>query len=287
MVMDVIDLHVHSDRSDGSDTPARIVEFAAEAGCTAIALTDHDRVDGIAPARAAGARVGVDVVGGCETSCRTETGALHLLAYFVDDAEGPFQSALGELQETRRERNLALAERFADLGLPVTLEEMQREAGVGGVGRPHAAAVLARKGVVTSVQEAFDRWLARGRPAYVERRRLTAADAITLVRASGGVPVLAHPLTLESDLEELRRRVADLAVVGLGGLEAYYGRYPPATRDALARLAHDLGLVATGGSDYHGRYKPDLQIGTGRGDLEVPTTAIEALETERARWRAQ
>jgi predicted metal-dependent phosphoesterase TrpH len=282
-VVAVIDLHVHSDRSDGTDTPERVIELAAEAGCTAIALTDHDRLDGIAEARAAGARRGVEVVAGCETSCRTEAGTLHLLAYFVEDAEGPFQAALSELRDTRRERNVALGERFAELGLPVTFDEMQDEAGAGGVGRPHAAAVLVRKGVVASAQEAFDRWLAKGRPAYVERRRLAASDAMALVRASGGVPVLAHPLTLELDWEDLRRRVAELAELGLGGLEAYYGRYPPETRDALAGLAHDLRLVATGGSDYHGRYKPDLRIGVGRGDLEVPLHAIDELEAERAR----
>ncbi len=277
----MIDLHVHSDRSDGSDPPARLAELAAAAGCTAFAVTDHDRLDGIAPARARGRELGVEVVGGCETSCATPEGSLHLLAYFVEDGDGPLQDRLAETVRWRDDRNRRLAARLGELGLPVTLAEMEAEAGGTGAGRPHAAAVLVRKGVVASVQEAFDTWLARGRPAYVERPRLDPAEAIGLVRASGGVAVLAHPFSLAPEVANLEATVGALAGMGLGGLEAVYGRYSPAQREALAGLARRHDLVATGGSDYHGTYKPDLQVGTGRGDLAVPDAVLAELEGRR------
>jgi predicted metal-dependent phosphoesterase TrpH len=284
----VIDLHTHSTVSDGSDSPARVAELAAAAGCTAFALTDHDRLDGVEEARARGRELGVEVVTGCELSCSITPfghgagtgGTIHMLAYFVD-GDGPLGEELVRLQHTRDDRNLRLADRLGELGLPVTLEEMEAEAAGEGVGRPHAAAVLVAKGVVDSVQEAFDRYLARGRPGYVERERLTAEEGVALVRASGGVAVLAHPRSLTSDLAELEAAVGGLAALGLSGLEADYGRYSAEERADLAALAHRHGLVATGGSDYHGTYKPDLSVGTGRGDLCVPGQALDELAARR------
>ena len=158
---------------------------------------------------------------------------------------------------------------------------MQTEAGGTGAGRPHVAAVLVRKDLVASIQEAFDRWLARGRPAYVEKERLAPGEALRLARASGGVPVLAHPLTLEQTPTELERTVAELAGLGLQGLEAIYGRYSPDQRAGLADMAARHGLAVTGGSDHHGTYKPDLHVGVGRGDLDVPDALLEALAARR------
>lgn len=277
----MIDLHVHTDRSDGTDSPVRVAELAAAAGCAAIAITDHDRLDGIDPARRRAHALGVDVVEGCETSCKTATGTLHLLAYFVTDGDGPFQDELVQLRTWRQERNALLADRLAELGLPVTLDEMQEEAGGEGVGRPHAAAVLVRKGFVGTVQEAFETWLSDGKPAYVEGRRLTPERAIALVRASGGVAVLAHPLSLGLADSDLDGAVGELAQLGLSGLEAIYGRYTPEERDRLASLARAHDLVATGGSDYHGAYKPELHIGTGRGDLHVADGVLDDLAARR------
>jgi predicted metal-dependent phosphoesterase TrpH len=277
----VIDLHVHTDRSDGTDSPARVAELAAAAGCRSIAITDHDRLDGVEPARTRAQTLGVDVVGGCETSCRAATGTLHLLAYFVEDGDGPLQDELAELRQWRQERNTMLADRLADLGLPVTLEDMQEEAGGQGVGRPHAAAVLVRKGVAGSVQEAFDTWLGDGKPGYVEGRRPAPDRVIGLVRASGGVAVLAHPLSLGLAWPDLDRAVGELARLGLSGLEAIYGRYSEDERTRLTALAKAHDLVATGGSDYHGAYKPDLRLGTGHGDLHVPEAVLTDLAARR------
>jgi hypothetical protein len=278
----VIDLHTHSTVSDGSDQPADIPKLAAEAGCTAVALTDHDRLDGVSEAAAAAAALGVELVPGCELSCEVPTGTMHVLVYFVEAGEGPLQDELVRLQVARDTRNQRMATKLADeLGLPITLEEIEAEAGGKGVGRPHVAAVLVRKGVATSVQDAFDRFLAKGQPGYVDKDRLYPADALRLARASGGVPVLAHPRSLELEPGPLESAVAELAGLGLAGLEAIYGRYDPDQREGLRALAARQGLVVTGGSDHHGTYKPDLRVGTGRGDLDVPETALEELRERR------
>lgn len=278
----MIDLHTHSTISDGSETPARVVELAALAGCRAVALTDHDRLDGIAVARDAAQRLGVELVAGCEVSCAWERGTLHLLAYFVEPGVGALQEELVRLQGDRDDRNRALVARLVDLGLPVSDEEVQAEAGGIGAGRPHIAAVLVRAGVVGSIQEAFDLYLGKGGGAYVSKARLAPARAIGLALASGALPVLAHPGTLGLDAPGTRSAVSELVELGLVGVEAYYGRYGAAQRTELAGLAADLGIVATGGSDYHGTYKPDLSVGTGNGDLDVPDVALVALRERLA-----
>ena len=276
----MIDLHTHSTVSDGTESPERVAELAAHAGCSAFALTDHDGLGGVGRAAAAAASLGVRFVPGCEISC-PHSGTLHLLVYFVAEGNGPLQDALVRLQEIREERNRAMATRLAELGLPVTYEELAAEAGGVGVGRPHAAAVLVRKGVVESVQEAFDCYLAKGRPGYVEKERLPVADAVRLARGSGGVAVLAHPLSLNLTLSDLDAAVGELAELGVAGIEAVYGRYSVEERAALTAMAERWGLVPTGGSDYHGAYKPDLAVGVGRGDLDVPDDVVDRLEARR------
>ncbi|HEX2064065.1 MAG TPA: PHP domain-containing protein [Acidimicrobiales bacterium] len=277
----MIDLHTHSTVSDGSDAPARIPELAAEAGCTAVALTDHDRLDGVAEARARAGELGVDLVPGCELSCAFGPGTMHVLVYFLEPGDGPLQDALEGLQQERDARNRQMAERLSQLGLPVTYEDLEEESGGTGTGRPHMAAVLVRKGVVSTVGEAFEKWLAKGKAGYVEKRRLPPSDAIALARASGAVPVLAHPLSLELDPGPLEATVIQLREMGLAGVEAIYGRYSPEERADLAAMAARNRLVATGGSDHHGTYKPDLKVGLGQGDLDVPDDVLGQLADRR------
>jgi predicted metal-dependent phosphoesterase TrpH len=277
----VIDLHTHSTVSDGSDPPARIAELAAAAGCRAFALTDHDRLDGVSVAATRATELDLEFIPGCELSCEVGSGTMHVLVYWLSDSPGPLQDELVRLQEARDTRNQRMAVLLQSLGLPVTYDELQAEAGGTGAGRPHVAAILVRKGVVGSVQEAFDVWLAKGRPAYVEKERLLPADALRLARQSGAVPVLAHPLSLQVGAAELDRRVGELTDLGLQGLEAIYGRYSPSDRDGLVSLAAGHGLAVTGGSDHHGTYKPDLHVGVGRGDLDVPDSVLEDLAARR------
>jgi len=272
----VVDLHTHSTVSDGSDTPEEVVALAAKAGLSALALTDHDRQDGIAAARKKAAEAGIELVAGTEISCN-HSGTMHMLVYFLEPGEGPLQDELLRLQVARDNRNDELIARLAALGLPVTMEELEAESGGGGAGRPHVAAVLVRKGLASSVQDAFDRWLGKGRPAYVEKERLDPLPAIALALQSGALPVLAHPLSLGLSPAELERAVGELAEAGLVGLESIYGRYKPPERASLAVMAAQAGLAITGGSDHHGSYKPDLTVGTGQGDLHVPDGALEAL----------
>ncbi len=170
-----------------------------------------------------------------------------------------------------------MADRLGQLGLPVTYDEIQAEAGGMGAGRPHIAAILVRKGIVGGIQEAFDTWLAKGRPAYLDKERLAADVAVRLAVASGGVAVLAHPLSLGLAPAETAATVAELVGYGLAGVESIYGRYSVEQRQAMAALAGAHGLVATGGSDHHGTYKPDLQVGIGRGDLNVPDQVLDQL----------
>ncbi|HEX3539700.1 MAG TPA: PHP domain-containing protein [Acidimicrobiales bacterium] len=272
----MIDLHTHSTVSDGSDPPERIPELAHAAGCTAVALTDHDRVDGLAVAASVAAGLGLELVRGVEISCE-HPGTMHLLVYFVADGDGPLQDELARLQDARDNRNRRMAARLGELGLPVTYDEIQQEAGGMGAGRPHIASILVRKGVVGSIQEAFDVWLAKGQPAYMDKERLAPDVAVRLAVASGGVPVLAHPLSLGLSPAGTAATVAELADHGLAGVESIYGRYSPEERAAMAALARENGLVATGGSDHHGTYKPDLKVGVGRGDLDVPDSVLDDL----------
>ncbi|HXY42820.1 MAG TPA: PHP domain-containing protein [Acidimicrobiales bacterium] len=277
----MIDLHTHSTCSDGSDPPGRIVELAAEAGCTAVALTDHDGLSGIAPARAQALQVGIEFVPGCEVSCRFSPGTQHILCYFAEPGEGPLQDQLETLRLDRDTRNGRLIARLNELGIPITEEMLRSEAGDAALGRPHFAAVLVRLGVVASYQEAFDTLLAKGGPAYFPKAFIDAPTMIAAAKGSGALAVLAHPLSLGLQAAELERQVAELAEAGLAGLECWYGRYSAEDRQGLYELAVRHGLVATGGSDYHGTYKPDLSIGIGKGDLNVPETAMRELTARR------
>lgn len=276
----MIDLHTHSTASDGTDAPGALVERAARNGVTAIALTDHDTVDGLERAADAARRVGIRLVRGCELSCEVDRGTMHLVVLFLDGDEGPLQDRLAELQDARDLRNERIVAALRSHGLEITLEEVEARA-EGTVGRPHVAAVLVEHGAVASFDEAFDRWLARGRPAYVERHRLRPEEAVSLAHASGAVTVLAHPFSLDRGPEELDELVGNLARAGLDGLEAEYARDAPHERRELLALARRHDLAPSGGSDYHGAHKPDLSLGRGTGDLAVPDEWLDALEARR------
>lgn len=278
----MIDLHTHSSISDGTDPPERIAELAAAAGCRAFALTDHDTLAGLEAARTRASALGVTLVDGCEVSCSFRGTSAHILVYFVGTDDGPFQDELVRLRADRVARNRLLADRLRELDLPVTYDEAVAEAATeDSLGRPHFATLLVRAGAADSVADAFDRWLGRGAPAYVEKARIAPRDIIGAARASGGVAVLAHPLTLGLEDAALASAVGELAEAGLAGLEATYARYNPHQRAALTTLATRAGLVATGGSDYHGTIKPGLSVGTGEGDLSVSDAVLDRLVARR------
>lgn len=273
----MIDLHTHSTCSDGSDSPTRIIDLASAAGCSAVALTDHDGLAGIDEARARAGEVGIDFVPGCEVSCRFSPGTMHVLCYFAEPGEGPLQDQLERLRSDRDTRNDRLIARLNELGIPITEELLREEAADATLGRPHFAAVLVRLGAVESYQDAFDTLLAKGGPAYFPKAFIDAPTTIAAAGGSGALTVLAHPLSLGLEPAELERQIAELAHAGLAGVECWYGRYSPEERTGLVEIAARYDLVATGGSDFHGTYKPDLSLGTGTGDLDVPETALAQL----------
>jgi 3',5'-nucleoside bisphosphate phosphatase len=280
----VIDLHSHSTMSDGTDPPARVVELAADAGLSALALTDHDTLDHLPTARAAADAQGLRLVAGCEISCELggrAPGSMHLLVFFVDDTPGELHDRLRVLQAARDERNVQIVKALNAHRVPITLDAVRAQAGPGSVGRPHIARVLMEEGYVSSMQEAFDAWLAKGRPAYFERNRLAPEEAIELTHASGGVCAVAHPMSLALADGALDTFIGELGSTGLDGLECEYGSYAPEERASLHELAARHGLAPTGGSDYHGENKPGLSVGTGRGDLRVPDEYLDVLESRR------
>jgi len=277
-----VDLHLHSRCSDGTDSPAEVVRLAAAAGLTALALTDHDTLEGIGEATEAANDLGIDLIPGTELSVDWPTGTMHMLVYHLTPGDGPLQARLAGLRTARDGRNQVILERLAADGIDIPYEAVLEESGGGVVGRPHIAALLVAGGHADSIPDAFDRFLATGRSAYVDRDRLTAVEAIGLARASGAVPVIAHPHTLGVASEDYAAAFTELADAGLGGIESYYAEYPPELRAHLVDLCATLGLIATGGSDYHGRYKPNLAVGTGRGDLSVPDETVAALAAARS-----
>jgi predicted metal-dependent phosphoesterase TrpH len=278
-----VDLHAHSTASDGSETPSALVAKAVDIGLSTLALTDHDTLEGIEEAREAAARVGLDLIPGTELSLDYH-GGMHLVVLWLEPGPGPLQERLAGLQLGRDARNMAIVELLVGLGMPLSIEEVAEESGPGSAGRPHIAAVMMQKGYVESIAEAFDLWLGAGKPAYAARPRLSPEEAIALALDSGAVPVLAHPHTLGINrAHEMADLLNRLGSAGLVGLEAMCAGYHRHEREGYADLAQRFGLIASGGSDYHGWYKPGLELGTGYGDLVVPERVVEEL---RARARA-
>lgn len=277
-----VDLHVHSTASDGSETPSKVVELASEAGLTAVALTDHDTLEGVEEAREEADRRGIELIPGVELSCEWDRGGLHLVVLFLEPGPGPLQDRLASFRDSRDRRNRVVAERLAGLGLDISYEEVVHQAGGGSVGRPHFAEVLRRKGYVPDISSAFARYLGPGAPAYAGRRLLPPEEALDLARRSGAAPVIAHPHTLGLDRAvEYTAFFRRMAALGLAGVECYYSEYDPRMRRELARAVGAHGLLPSGGSDFHGQYKPGLRVGVGRGDLRVPDRVLEDLRAAR------
>ncbi|WP_300667158.1 PHP domain-containing protein [Desulfoluna sp.] len=281
-----VDLHIHTTASDGSFSPWEVVACARKTGLSAIAITDHDTVEGAREILSAGLPVDLKFITGVEISSSPPApycsqGSFHILGYGIDLDSPPLGEALAALRRQRETRNPQMISRLNTLGVPLTLSEVVAEAGGAVVGRPHMAAVMVRKQAVGSVQEAFDRYLAKGCPAYVEKGRIDFENAVSLIRAAGGLPVLAHPVTVGLPLGELEGLLADLTRRGLAGVEAYYSTHSPEFTQSLLRCAESLGLLVTGGSDFHGEYKSGIHLGVGKGDLHIPfdcyATLIAAL----------
>jgi len=271
--MSQVDLHLHSTASDGRFSPAEIVAMAAERGLTVIALADHDTVDGITPAlEAARAFPGLKVIPAVEISTDVPQGEAHVLGYFIDYAASEFKATLDRFRNSRIGRAQGMVAKLKDLGIPVDWQRVQEIAAGSSFGRPHIAQAMLEKGHVTSFKEAFTKYLGRDGPAYVEREKVTPAEAVELILRANGLPVLAHPFTV-GDAEAM---IIELKGAGLVGIEAYYNSYAADDINTLTGWASQHNLIATGGSDFHGL---DLSTETPIGGAEVPMESAEQLIT--------
>jgi predicted metal-dependent phosphoesterase TrpH len=271
-----VDLHIHSTASDGTLTPSEVVRLALERGMAVIALTDHDTLAGVSEAQAAAAGTGLEVIAGVEINAEADgtpgdEAALHILGFYVDPHHPPLNEKLRAVRNARLERARRMIERLRELGVELAWEEVEALAGGESVGRPHVARALLNAGHVKTVQEAFDRFIGPGRPAHVPRLRLTPAETVQAIVAASGVPVLAHPAHSGSAVIE---RIPELVGCGLRGLEVYYPYHSPEEVDMLLGLCREHGLIATGGTDFHG---PDSEEGAPLGSVYVPLACAEQL----------
>ncbi len=266
-----LDLHLHSTASDGRLTPQQLVVMAADSGLEVIAITDHDSVEGVVPALEAAQQFPrLKVIPGVEVSTDVPHGEIHILGYFIDYCDPELIGVLERLRHSRRIRAQRMLGKLATLGIPIEWERVEKIAGDGSIGRPHIAQAMFERGYVFSLKEAFLKYIGREGPAYVEREKMTPEQAVELLVKAGGLPVLAHP----ADINQLEELIPRLQKVGLVGIEAYYNGYPSKSCRYLASLASKYGLVASGGSDYHG-----LEGGneTPLGGVEVPFECMEQL----------
>ncbi|NJN36079.1 MAG: PHP domain-containing protein [Nitrospiraceae bacterium] len=281
--MSRLDLHLHTTHSDGSCTPTEVVGLAHQAGVTALAITDHDITTGLVEASAAGEALGIEVIPGVEISSSLGSSELHILGYFLDWQDTRLDERLKTLRDSRHRRNPKIVEQLQSLGIDLTYDEVRALAGSDSVGRPHIARALMDKGVVSSAKEAFDRFLADGKPAYVPRDLPSPAEAIHWIKAARGLAVLAHPTWVRCTDQSLVELVRQLKADGLDGVEVYYSTHAARQTREYLSLAQQLGLLVTGGSDFHGLTKPDIEVGIGKGSLHIPTSLLPKMKDLAAR----
>ena len=278
-----IDLHVHTTASDGTLTPSEVVAHATKLKLKAISITDHDTLAGSMEALSNGIPPELDFLTGVEISAAPppfhhQSGSFHLLGYAIQLNNPALNQELEKLQAARKNRNPAIISRLNELGITISLDEVREEAGEGQMGRPHIAQMLVKKGVVSSMDEAFDQLLGTGQPAYVDKYRIECSTAIDAIIGAGGIPVLAHPGLLEykgdGQLDEL---IGKLKQIGIRGVEVFYSQHTEDQIQLYADLARRHDLLMTGGTDFHGSIHPEIEMGSGRGNLNIPYVLYEQL----------
>lgn len=277
-----IDLHTHSLCSDGAQTPADVVKTAAAAGLSAIALSDHDCITGVQEAMDTGKALGVEVIPAVELSAQSDT-ELHILGYFIDIHNKRLQDAMAYALQVRDERQEETCRKLNEQGFQITMEEARAEAhGNPVLCRAHFAQIMVRKGYAESVKDAFAKYLSVGCYAYSNRQALTATEAVSLIREAGGIAVAAHLHLIKMPDDQLKEYLKSLIPYGLDGVEGYYTDYTPDMQERYQGMAKELGLVISGGTDYHGANKPHIAIGKGKGNLEIPYSVLDGLRARHA-----
>ena len=278
-----IDLHIHTTASDGTFTPSEIVAHAVKLKLKAIAITDHDTLAGSSEALNSSIPTALEFLTGVEISAAPppfyhHAGSFHLLGYSITLANSELNQTLEKLQLARKNRNPAIINRLNELGIPISLDEVREEAGDVQLGRPHIAQMMIRKGVVSSIDEAFDQFLGTDKPAYVDKYRVKCSKAIKAIRGAGGIPVLAHPSLLEYESEnQLDDIIGQLKQMGIQGVEVYYTLHTADQIRLFAELAQRHDLLMTGGTDFHGSIHPDIEMGSGKGNLFIPYELYDKL----------
>jgi predicted metal-dependent phosphoesterase TrpH len=278
-----IDLHIHTTASDGTYTPEQVISRAHKLKLKAIAITDHDTLAGSKAALHSGVPPSLGFLTGVEISSTPPpfypgSGSFHLLGYSIRLDDPKLNRTLEKLQQARKNRNPAIIKRLNELGISISLDEVCKEAGEGQLGRPHIAQLMVRKRVVASIDEAFDQFLGTAKPAYVDKQRVECFRAIEIIRDAGGVPVLAHPGLLDCKNEnQMDALIGNLKKAGIQGVEVYYSGHSPDQTRLYAELAKRHDLLMTGGSDFHGAIQPEIEMGSGHGDLMVPFELFEKL----------
>jgi hypothetical protein len=272
-----IDLHTHSTTSDGTMSPAELVKYAHRKGLSAIAITDHDTIDGIEEAVIAGEIWGIEVVPGIELSVKYHDLNVHLLGYFFDSHNNEFRCALGQLQEGRIERNKKIIINLNRLGFAIQFSELKQSAGSGQNGRPHIAKLMVEKKMVSTMDEAFEKYLGQQGLAYASRFSYEIKEAIALIKNAGGVAVLAHPFFIDRSMDNFPGFVHQLSDMGLDGIEVYYPNHSRQFRKHLMVLAEKFSLLMTGGSDYHGSIRPGTTLAGGK-NVSVPSQLLNQMK---------
>lgn len=273
-----VDLHTHSNKSDGSLSPTALIDEAKSIGLSAIALTDHDTIDGLEEAINHGNEIGVKVIPGVELSTEYMGRDVHIVGLFIDYKNQSFLDHLKKFVDSRDERNRKMCQKLTDAGMPVIYEELIEMFGESVLTRAHYARYMLSKGYIKSLPEAFERYIGDHSPYYVPREKVTPKQGVELILNAGGIPVLAHPILYKLGKDALNKLVSELKEYGLVGIEAIYSTYTNADERTIRDLAKKYNLLISGGSDYHGAAKPGLNLGTGYGKLAVPDSVLEEIE---------
>ena len=277
--MDTIDLHTHSTFSDGTFTPSQLVKYAEEKGLKAFALTDHDTTEGIKEAKSI--ETNVEVISGVEISTRYDKKEIHIVGLYVNENDADLNKQLKYYREKRVTRNFEILEKLNSLGVNITIDDVRESCTGDVISRAHIAKALVSKGFVGSYTEAFDRYLGDNKCAYVPRETLNYEESMELITKAGGVPVLAHPLLYKMSDTNLENMMVKLRQKGLKAVEVYYSTHSNSDTQHVMAMANRVGLIYSGGSDFHGATKPKIDMGTGMGKLAVPYEMLEKIRGER------
>ena len=283
--MKAVDLHTHSTKSDGSYSPSELVDYAAQKGLAAIALTDHDTTAGLDEAilHAAENAPELEVVPGIEFSTEYEGRDIHIVGLYIDYHSTVFEKEIQEFIDSRIQRNIRMCEKLTQTGIPVTYEQLQLEFVGAVITRAHYAKHLLSGGYVKSIKEGFERYIGDRAPCFVPREKVTPGQAVRLILKAGGIPILAHPILYRMSDARLRKLVEEIKESGLIGIEAIYSTYAASEERDIRRIAADYNLCISGGSDFHGTNKPGLDLGTGYGHLFVPEEVLNRIKEQRNR----